>query len=36
LHKLSENIDVEEWSKKEGWSVEYFNNNVKPKLGEAY
>ena len=27
---------AEQWSKLEGWSVEYFNKNVKPKLDEAW
>lgn len=36
LTKLSENTNAEEWSKKEGWSIEYFNSNVKPRLNEAY
>jgi hypothetical protein len=26
----------EQWSKLEGWSVEYFNNKVRPKLNEAW
>ena len=25
-----------EWSKKEGWSEEYFRNKVEPRLNEAY
>ena len=36
LTKLSQNTTAEEWSKKEGWSVEYFNKRVKPRLNEAY
>lgn len=38
LTKLDSNLNVEEWSKKEGWSVEYYNNRVKDKVdrGEAY
>ena len=36
LTKLSDTTSAEEWSKKEGWSVDYFNINVKPKLNEAY
>jgi hypothetical protein len=37
-HKLTEDLDVEEWSKKEGWSTEYFENNVLEHIeeGEAY
>lgn len=27
---------AEEWSKKEGWSVDYFNNKVLPKLNQAW
>ena len=27
---------AEEWSKKEGWSVEYFNKSVLPKLDQAW
>lgn len=34
--KLSKNVDPESWSKKEGWSVEYFNKKVKSRIGEAY
>lgn len=26
----------EEWSKKEGWSVDYFRNSVSPRLNEAW
>lgn len=29
-------IGAEEWSKKEGWSIDYFNKKVLPKLNEAY
>ena len=36
LTKLSPDTNAEEWSKKEGWSVEYFNKYVKPRLNEAY
>ena len=36
LTKLSSDTNAEEWSKKEGWSVEYFNSKVKPKLGQAW
>lgn len=36
LTKLDNNISAEEWSKKEGWSVDYFNSKVKPKLNEAW
>lgn len=38
LHKLSLDTDAEEWSKKEGWSVEHFRKEVLPKIkkGEAY
>jgi hypothetical protein len=36
LTKLPLNTDGETWSKKEGWSIDYFNKNVKPKLGKAY
>lgn len=36
LTKLPTNTSAEEWSKKEGWSVDYFNNKVRPKLAEAY
>ena len=30
------NTSAEEWSKKEGWSVEYYNKNVLPKINEAW
>ena len=30
------NSMAEEWSKKEGWSVEYFNNRVLPRINEAW
>src|SRR5690606_24260931 len=33
---LDKNITAEEWSQKEGWSVEYFNKNVLPRIDEAY
>ena len=38
LHKLTLDTDPEEWSKKEGWSVDFFNKVVLPKIkkGEAY
>lgn len=36
LTKLPEDQSAEEWSKKEGWSVEYFKSKVKPKLSEAW
>jgi ABC-type dipeptide/oligopeptide/nickel transport system ATPase subunit len=36
LTKLPLNTNGETWSKKEGWSIDYFNKNVKPKLGKAY
>ncbi len=36
LTKLESNVNPEEWSKKEGWSVSYFNKNVRPKISEAY
>ena len=38
LTKLPNNTDAEEWSKKEGWSIEHFNKIVKPEIekGEAY
>lgn len=38
LTKLSSETSAEEWSAKEGWSTEYFNKRVKPKIekGEAY
>ena len=38
LTKLTPDTNAEEWSKKEGWSVDYYNNKVKPKVdnGEAY
>ena len=36
LTKLSTDTSAEEWSKKEGWSIGYFNNKVKPRLAEAY
>lgn len=36
LTKLEKDTDAEEWSKKEGWSVEYFNSKVKPRLDGAY
>ena len=29
-------LTANEWSKLEGWSVEYFNSKVKPKLNEAW
>lgn len=33
---LGEQDFATEWSKKEGWSTEYFNEKVKPRLGEAW
>jgi hypothetical protein len=36
LTKLSLDTNAEEWSKKEGWSVEYFNSKVLPRINEAY
>ena len=38
LTKLDSSTNAEEWSKKEGWSVEYYNSKVKPKVekGQAY
>ena len=36
LTKLSVTTSAEEWSKKEGWSVDYFNSKVKPKINEAW
>ena len=36
LTKLDNNTSSEEWSKKEGWSIDYFNSKVKPKLNEAW
>lgn len=37
LHPLKESgKTAEQWSKLEGWSVEYFNKNVIPKLNEAW
>jgi pyruvate/2-oxoglutarate dehydrogenase complex dihydrolipoamide acyltransferase (E2) component len=36
LTKLSNDTNAETWSKKEGWSVDYFNSKVKPKLKEAW
>ena len=37
LHKLSgSNKTAEQWSKLEGWSVEYFNSKVRPRLDEAW
>ncbi len=29
-------VDAEEWSKKEGWSVEHFNEKVRDRLHEAW
>ena len=36
--KLNTSTNAEEWSKKEGWSVDYYNDKVKPKVeaGQAY
>lgn len=36
LSKLPANTSVEEWSKKEGWSTDYFNQMVKPNLNDAF
>ena len=36
LTKLEKTTDAEKWSKKEGWSVEYFNAKVRPRLEGAY
>ena len=38
LTQLDTSITAEEWSSKEGWSTEHFNNKVAPKIlrGEAY
>lgn len=37
LHKLEgSGKTAEQWSKLEGWSVDYFNSKVKPKLNEAW
>jgi predicted kinase len=37
LHKLvGSNKTAEQWSKLEGWSIDYFNSKVKPKLNGAW
>lgn len=37
LHKLIDsNKTAEQWSKLEGWSINYFNSKVKPRLNEAW
>ena len=38
LTKLDPETNAEEWSKKEGWSIDHFNKEVKPKIdaGIAY
>ena len=37
LHKLvGSDKTAEQWSKLEGWSINYFNSKVKPKLNEAW
>lgn len=38
MHQLSKDTDPEEWSKKEGWTVEHYNKEVKPsvKKGTAW
>lgn len=36
LKKLDNNIDVDIWSKKEGWNKEYFEREVRPRLNEAW
>lgn len=35
-NKSNQQSLAEIWSKKEGWSVEYFNTRVKPRLNEAW
>jgi exodeoxyribonuclease-5 len=35
LSKIS-GMTAEEWSKKEGWSEDYFNKKVKPKIDQAW
>jgi hypothetical protein len=37
LHKLEKSGKTdEEWSKLEGWSIEYYHTHIKPKLHEAW
>lgn len=36
LKKLDNNTDIDAWSKKEGWSKEYFEKKVSPRLNEAW
>lgn len=36
LIKLDEKTSPEEWSKKEGWNIEYFEKNIRPRLEYAY
>ena len=38
LIQLNSLTNAEEWSKKEGWSIDYYNKKVKPKVekGQAY
>ena len=36
LKKLDNNIDIDAWSKKEGWNKEYFEREVRPRLNEAW
>ena len=36
LQKLDPSVDPEIWSKKEGWSTEYFKKNVQPKIDQAW
>lgn len=38
LTKLDKSTSPEEWSKKEGWSIDYYNSKVKPNVdkGQAY
>ncbi len=36
LTRLDSNANAETWSKKEGWSVDYFNSKVKPRLNESW
>lgn len=36
LHKLDKDTSASEWSKKEGYSEDYFNENILPNINEAY
>ena len=38
LHKLGRNTSAEEWSQKEGWSIEYFEEVIRPSIlrGQAW